>query len=132
MRTILAENNTLLITSEFETTRCIDKLSGEILFEDEFYGDPECALISPDSSWVIVAGEHITVYNRREVLRLSGSNLDWIVSMRVKSAEIVEVLTDPYSHFSAIWEINTTNWLINKVRDFPDYYEKPFTENIQW
>jgi hypothetical protein len=132
MNTILYETNELRIEHEFEYALLIDKASGKALFEDDFYGDPYCGLIDINNNWAIVAGEHLSIWTPKKTKIFNHEDLRWIHSLRVKDNETVEILIDPWSENSSIWEINTQTFEIKKVRDFLDYKEKEYTENVIW
>lgn len=134
---LLFETDILKIEHEFENAYLIEKQSGKELMFDHFYGDPKCGLISLKNDWAIIAGEHLTVWRQgkrknNQVERIEHDKLKWIHNIRLKSANIVEILTDPWSEKSAIWELNIDMLQLLKCRDFKDYFEKEYNENIVW
>jgi hypothetical protein len=128
----LYETDRLKLENEFEATFLTDKKSGQALMEDDFYGDPNCGLIDNDNKWAIVAGEHLTIWTPKKWKRIENEDLKWIHSIRIKDLEVVEVLTDPWSKKSAIWEINVKTLEFKKVRDFNDYKDQEYSENVNW
>ena len=128
----LYETDRLKLENEFETTFLTDKKSGQTLMEDDFYGDPNCGLIDKDNKWAIVAGEHLTIWTPKKWKRIENEDLKWIHSIRIKDVEMVEVLTDPWSKKSAIWEINVKTLEFKKIRDFNDYIDQEYSENVNW
>ncbi|WP_320053398.1 hypothetical protein [uncultured Acetobacteroides sp.] len=129
---ILYETDRLKLENEFEATFLTDKLTGATLMEDDFYDDPACGLIDKNNKWVIVAGEHLTIWTPKKWKRIDNENLQWIHSIRIKNMETVEILTDPWSMNSAIWEINVETFEFKKVKDFNDYKDQEYSENVIW
>ena len=132
MMLTLYETNQLIIEHEFEATWLKEKSTGRILLEDDFYGDPTCGLIDENNRWAIVAGEHLTIWTPNKAKTIDQENLKWVHTLRLKDNQTVEILTDPWSDQPAIWEINVKTLAVKKVRDFDDYIEKEFTENVVW
>ncbi|WP_420400970.1 hypothetical protein [Flagellimonas sp.] len=129
---ILYETDRLKLEIEFETIFLKDKLTGEILMEDDFYGDPSCGLIDKNNEWAIVAGEHLTIWTPKKWKRIDDENLKWIHSIRTKNLKMVEVLTDPWSGNSAIWEINVQTFAFKKIRDYNDNRGQEYSDNMTW
>jgi len=48
----------LRIEHYYENAYLIEKSSGKKLLFDDFYGDPECGLISKNNDWAVIASEH--------------------------------------------------------------------------
>ena len=128
----LYETDRLKLENEFEATFLTDKKSGQTLMEDDFYGDPSCGLIDKDNKWAIVAGEHLTIWTPKKWKRIENEDLKWIHSIRIRDLEMVEVLIDPWSRKSAIWEINIKTLEFKKIRDFNDYKDQEYSENVNW
>jgi hypothetical protein len=129
---ILYETNNLRLENEYETTFLIKTLTGERLMEDDFYGDPKCGLIDKNGNWAIVAGEHLTIWTEARTQRIESEELKWIHSLRNKDSETVEILTDPWSENSAIWEINTKTFELKKVKGFANYKDKGYSDRVIW
>lgn len=134
---VLFETDSLIIKHEFENAYLIEKSSGKELLFDDFYGDPKCGLISKNNDWAIIAGEHLTIWraNKRknkQIERIEHDELKWIHDIRLKSENIIEILTDPWSENSSIWEMEIDSLRFSKLRDFKDYLETEYTENIDW
>ena len=128
----LYETDKLKLENEFEATFLTDKKSGQTLMEDDFYGDPNCGLIDKDNKWAIVAGEHLTIWTPKKWTRINDEELKWVHSIRIKNSETVEILTDPWNDNSAIWEIDTKTFDFKKIKDFEDYKDKGYSENVIW
>ncbi|GGF28156.1 hypothetical protein GCM10011383_44870 [Hymenobacter cavernae] len=130
---VLAENSELLLGHSFETAILICKWSGEHLFVDDFYGDPTCGCISPTSEWALVAGEHITVWRKAQgVTQLVAEQLRYVQALRLIDATDVQLLIDPWGTHAAIWRLHLMDLSLRKVRDFPDYQDRAYEEQIDW
>ncbi len=104
---------------------------------DDFYGNPNCGLISKKNDWAIIAGEHLTVWRaskrkNKQIKRIEHDELKWIHDIRLKSENVIEILTDPWSEKSAIWELNIDTLHFSKRNDFGNYIEDKHTEHIEW
>lgn len=133
---VLFETDKLIIKHEFENAYLIEKSSGKELLFDDFYGDPKCGLIGKNNDWAIVAGEHLTVWksnkNKHQIERFENDELKWIHDIRLKSANIIEILIDPWSNKSAIWELDLGTLKFVKIREFKKYQESEYKEKIDW
>jgi 6-phosphogluconate dehydrogenase len=128
----LYETDKLVLEHEHEYAFLRDKVSGKNLMADGFYGNPSCGLISKNNNWALVAGEHLKIWKAGEVVKIKDDRLKEIHSMRMKEENLVEILTDPWSNGSAVWELNIGSLSFHKLYDFPYYRDKEFTENIDW
>jgi hypothetical protein len=129
---ILYETDRLKLENEFETTFLTDKTTGKTLMEDDFYGDLNCGLIDKDNKWAIVAGDHLTMWTPKKWKRIDDEDLKQIHSIRIKNSETVEILTDPWDKNSAIWEVNPKTFELKKIKDFNDYKDQEYSENVIW
>lgn len=133
---VLFETDKLRIEHEFEDAYLIEKISGKELMHDEFYGDPKCGLISTNNDWAVVAGEHLTLWRankkKKQVLRIDNEELKWIHDIRLKTENILEILTDPWSEKSAVWEFDINSTEFVKIREFKKYQDTEYTETIDW
>jgi hypothetical protein len=133
---VLFETDKLRIEYEFENAYLIEKTSGKELLFDDFYGDPKCGLIGVNNDWAIIAGEHLTVWRankkKGQVLRIDNEELKWIHDIRLKTENVLEILTDPWSEKSAIWELDIKSTEFAKIREFKKYQDTEYTETIDW
>ena len=126
---LLLETDELTLVNEFETVHLIEKSTGRILLEDWFYGDPDCGLIDPMNRWAIIGGDHLTIWTPQKTKKFEPEQIRWIHALRIKSAECVEILTDPCSEETSIWEIDTGTFMLEKVRDFDPEKESDWPGN---
>src|SRR5690606_36143473 len=134
---VLFETDRLIIEHEFENAYLIEKSSGKELLFDDFYGDPTCGLISKKNDWAIIAGEHLTIWradkrSNKQVERIENEELKWIYEVRLESENIVEILTDPWSEKSAIWELDIETLEFTKLREFREYQDLEHTDTVKW
>ena len=70
-------------------------------------------------------------------LRMIGELKD-IHELRALDAFTIQILTDPWNEYSAIWQLQidltklTRPVSLFKVKDFRDYIDKPYTEQVAW
>ena len=129
---ILYETDELILENEYESTWLKSKSTGKVLLEDELYGDPQCGLIDANNNWAIVAGEHLTIWSQKKSEIIKHEGIKWVHSLRLKNPETVEILIDPWSNNSSIWEINIHTFEVQKVKDFNDYKDKEYTDEVIW
>ena len=130
---VLAETSELLLGHTSEDAVLLRKRSGECLLEDDFYGDPSAGLISPTSEWAVVVGEHLTVWHYTAgVTRIEDEHLRWIRALRLVNPTQVELLVDPWGTRAAIWCLRPADCTYTKVRDFPKYRDREYSEEIEW
>lgn len=130
--TTLYETDKLILQCEDETTSLKDKVTGKILFEDCHYGNSQCGLIDECNNWAIIAGEHLSIWTPRKTHKMIQKGLAWVHDIRIKKTDTVEILVDPWSKYSSIWELNLINFEIHKIRDFNDYRNCEYTEKVIW
>jgi len=129
---ILYETDKLKIEFEYELACLIEKSSGEILLEDDFYGDPNCGIIDSENNWAIIAGIHLIFWKPEETKKYLNESFGSVHSLRMKNEKTVEILTDPWSDKPSIWELNIENSELKKTADFTKYKNKEYTEFVEW
>ena len=130
--TVLCETDELELSYEYETACLKEKSTGKTLYEEGFYGDPDCGLIDSNNNWVAIGGDHLTIWTPKRVNVVEDESIKWIASMRLKSESVIEILIDPWSDDASIWEISLDTIKATKVRDFLDYKEQKYTDNVKW
>jgi len=53
-------------------------------------------------------------------------------NFRRNSSIFMEILTDPWDTFSAIWELNIENGELIKRKAFTKYLGEAYTEEVSW
>lgn len=116
----------------FETAYLLDKRTGQTTFMGEFYGDPTCGLISSDNRWCLVGGSTLLLWTESNLTEITDNALYGAFKMRQTSPNTVEILIDPWSAHSSIWELDTQTMKKRKISDFDQYKDKQYTEDIDW
>lgn len=129
---ILDETDRYFIGHIFDDAYLIDKRNGEEIFHDDFYGDPSCGLISKSNDWAIIAGEHITIWRKGKITKIEQEEIRWVHSIRTNDDQIIEILIDPWADHSAIWTLDIKTYELKKVKDFNDYKEREYTDDVLW
>jgi hypothetical protein len=129
---ILHETESLLLKNEFEVVFLIDKKTDQILVEEEFYGDPACGLIDENNEWAVIGGERLIIWTPEEIKEIDNKDLKWVHALRAKDNHSIEILVDPWSENSSIWELDINTLEYKKIRDFSDYRDKEFIEDVSW
>lgn len=134
---ILFETDKLRIEHEFENAYLVEKSSGKELMFDDFYGDPECGLISENNNWAIIAGEHLTIWRankrrKKQVVRIEDEELRWVCEMRVKNDNIVEILVNPWHNKYMVWELEVEALKFSKIKEFSNDFGAGYTDKIDW
>lgn len=131
-RRLIAESNKLVLEHEYEYVCLVRKSDKQVLLEDNFYGDPTCGLIDEGSTWVLVAGEHMTLWTSGGVEKYESEEFRDIYALRVKDLNTVEILTDPWAIFSAVWELDLKYKKLEKVKSFSHYHGQEYSDNVKW
>ena len=97
-----------------------------------FIYDPTCALISDNNQWCLVGGDRLLLWTPNETFEIDDDNIKPIEAFRQIDSNMVHILTDPWSDYSAIWEFNIQTKQSRKLRDFNDYKDKEYTEDVKW
>jgi hypothetical protein len=58
--------------------------------------------------------------------------LRWVYALRTGSDNTVEILIDPWTDKSAIWTLDIKMLQVKKVRDFGEYKEREYTDEVVW
>ena len=129
---VLYETNQLRLERNSEVVLLRNKSNQKILMKEDFLGDASCGIIDKDGNWAVVGGEYLLIWTVSQYNKVEEEGLKWIHSLRFKNWEILEILTDPWSEYSAVWELNLQSFQCTKVRDFNDYKNQKYTEEVIW
>ncbi len=129
---VLYETDKLILDNKYESAFLRDIITGEILLEEDFYGDPQCGLIDDENRWAIIAGDHVTLWTSTSTKTIQIEGMKGVHALRLKKQGTVEILIDPWSDNASIWELNIEAFEITKIRDFDDYKKSEFTDEIIW
>lgn len=129
---ILSETNKYVLGHIYEETFLIDKVSNVKFQIGSMYGDPSCGLIDEDNNWCIVGGSTIIIWTPKETTQLNVEELHSVCQIRQITPSSVQILIDPWSDNSSIWELDVFKRTYIKIRDFLNYKDKEYTEIINW
>ncbi|HAD13979.1 MAG TPA: hypothetical protein DCF33_16260 [Saprospirales bacterium] len=135
---IFSQTASIVIYHECETAFCLHKPSGESFPVHQFYGDPVCALIGRNDDWCLIGGDVLVLLWVQDRTTKIIDGLKWIFDLRIVNDMTIQILTDPWGEAPAIWELAIRPDYPNepaqpiKIKDFPGYKNKPFTESVMW
>lgn len=129
---ILFETNKLKIEYTFESTLLVDKETGKILIEEDFYGDPTCGYINDQNNIALLCGTHLVLWVNGEVSTIQNEEFKNIHQIKYLGLGEFLILTDPWDEKSAIWKLNCYDVKLEKVAPFTKLFGKPFQNEIEW
>lgn len=129
---ILNETNKYVLGHIFEEAYLIDKETNERYELGSMYGDPSCGLIDRDNKWCVISGSTLIIWISEETTELKVDELYWACKLRQINKNSVQILIDPWSDNSAIWELNIMDKSYFKICEFKNYIDKEYTEQIEW
>lgn len=128
----LHETDEFVLGHIFEQVYLTEKTTDRVVFIGDFYGDPSCGLISRDNTWCLVGGATLILWTEMGVTEIEDSNLRWACKLRQTDTNTVEILIDPWADTSSIWEFNTHTRERTRIKNFDDYKNKEYTDDIDW
>ena len=127
---ILYESKNLILVTEFENVSLIDKNSHTEIFNLSVYGEVIYSSVEESENWIMIGAENLWVWKNHKLLKVE--EVCWVHEIRKISENIVEILTDPWHTNAAVWKYDALNDSYFKVKDFTDYNNKPYSENVIW
>lgn len=130
---VLFETDKLILGYVYEKVYLTHKQTDNDQYLGSIYGDPSCGIISSDNSFCIVGGTDALILWKEEGTKyVHDKNLYSAFDIRQVNPSEVEILIDPWSEKSAIWSFNIDTLAKEKIRDFVEYRDKEYTDNIEW
>ncbi|MBC9909529.1 hypothetical protein [Chitinophaga varians] len=126
-----AANDQWIVGSLHETMYLLNRETRHVWFLDCFYGDPTCAIVAENEQWILMGGDHLSLYDIFKG-HLSEIDLPWVFAMRQTDTWKAEILTDPWHEDAAVWAIDVQTKELHLSRRFPDYIDQPYTEDVIW
>lgn len=126
------ETDSYVLFTEHENVLLFDKDLNIDVFNIEMYGNVTKGLISLNNEWVALGGEKLIIWINQTFYTIPDSQIKYIHDIRQLSDYEIEILIDPWVTNSAIWKLIVNTFEIIKVRDFNDYHEQPYSENVIW
>jgi len=135
---ILYENTVMTVGHIFESSYCYNKLTEEQFGVFEFDNDPTCALVGKNDDWCLIGGDVLVLRTWADnTLRVIGE-LENIYGLKSIDEYTTQILTDPWTEESSIWQLEidltklTRPTSLFKVKDFKEYLDKEYSEEIVW
>ncbi len=98
----------------------------------EFYGDCAAGKICDEDNWCIVGGDIIAIWRNGQIAIIDNDDLKWVHDIRIKNRNTAEILVDPWSVNSAIWELDVNSMNFKMISSFDKYKEKPYIDKVEW
>ncbi|MBV8391016.1 MAG: hypothetical protein JO080_14520 [Mucilaginibacter sp.] len=129
----LHETSEFVVGNVFEYAYLINKKNHKEIYMGGFCaGDPSCGLIEENNNWCVVGGEILNVWSSDNgLLSIEDEDLNWVVDIRQKSSNEVELLIDPWSDKGSVWELNIKTLERHKIRDYLMANEE-YTDEFDW
>jgi hypothetical protein len=128
----LAEGDMYVLFKEFEDVFLFEKDTNKELWRISLYGDATGGLIGLVNDWVVVGGEKLIIWSEGKLETIEDSELTWIFDLRQIGDDEIQILTDPWTSNSAIWSFDIISKRKVKIRNFNDYVDKPYSDNVIW
>lgn len=134
----LFENTVMTVGHVFETSYCYNKFTKEEFAIFEFDNHPTCGLVGQRNDWCLIGGDVLVLRTWVDnTLRFVGE-LKQIFDLKTIDDYTVQILTDPWAADSEIWQLTinlnrlTKPLTLTKIRDFKEYADKPYTDQVEW
>jgi hypothetical protein len=95
------------------------------------YGGAMCGLIGFSNEWAIIGGDELIIWKNDCLKTVADPDLRWIHDFKRIGETEVSILTDTWKEDSAIWQFDLYTEKKIKIRDFPDYQFKEYTEDVK-
>jgi hypothetical protein len=128
----LDETDIYVLFQEFEDVFLFEKDSNSELWRTSMYGDAICGLIGLSNEWVIAGGAELILWKNNHLKFIQDKDLQWVYDVRHTGENEVQLLTDPWKENAAVWRFDILTEEKNKIRDFPDYLTKEYTDKVEW
>ncbi len=128
----LDENDSYVLFTEHEDVFLFDKDLNTEVWRTSMYGDATCGLLGLVNNWAVVGGENLVIWVDNQFKIIDDSDLRWVHDMRQIGDDEIEILIDPWSEKASLWSFNLKTLQKNKIRDFKDYRDKPYKDEVKW
>jgi hypothetical protein len=128
----LDETDSYVLFKEHEDVFLFDKDLNIEVWRTQFYGEAICGIVGLKNEWAVIGGEHLIVWSNGKLKTIDDFELKWIHDLRQIDDNEVEILIDPWSQNSSIWKFNVHTFCKSKIKDFKDYKDKPYSNEVKW
>jgi hypothetical protein len=131
---VLHETERMILGHVNDYVSLIEKYRNDIVFDTHIiHGELICGIISQKNDWCIVCGSHsFILWTPEGTASFEDADLFSPYDLRQIDDDTVEILIDPWGKKAAIWRFNIVTEHAFKVRDFDDYKDKEYTDNVEW
>ena len=135
---LLYQNFAMILGHLYEDAYYFNKLTNEEIVVWRFQYEPTCGVIGQNNDWCLIGGEILILKTFFDHTVRPIGNLQDIHEIRLVGERAAQILIDPWSENAAIWQLDldlnnaaprNNLW---KVKDFKDYLDKPYEENVIW
>lgn len=128
----LDETDMFVLFQEYEDVFLFEKDSNSVIWRTSMYGEATCGLIGLSNEWVIVGGKELILWKNNSFKIINDAELQCIHDVRYIEDSKINILTDPWSDHSAIWQFDVIKEEKLKIKDFPFYKSGAYTEEVLW
>lgn len=135
---VLYKNFVFVLGHIFEAAYCCNVLTNEETGICTFDNDPTCGIVNATNDWCLVGGDSMVLKTFKNRTLWWIDELKDIHDLRIVQGNTVQVLIDPWSEMSSIWEmgidIARSRPIVDlrKIKDFNDYKDQPYTDEVVW
>lgn len=128
----LDEIDSYMLFSQHEDVFLFDKDSNKEVWRTSMYGNATCGLLGLVNEWAVIGGEHLIVWIDNKLNPITDTELKWIHDLRQIGDDEIEILIDPWSERSAVWQLNLKTFKKTRIKDFNDYKDQPYQDKVNW
>ncbi|MBB4037560.1 hypothetical protein GGR21_003480 [Dysgonomonas hofstadii] len=130
---VLYETDRLILGYVYEKVYLKNKQTNNTQYIGSVYGDPSCGIISSDNSFCIVGGtDTLILWNKEGIKYIDDVDLHSAFDIRQTNTNKINILIDPWCEKSAIWTFKIDTLEKEKIRDFIEYRDKEYTDDVEW
>ena len=118
------------IGNVYEDAYLINNETKENIHIGSFYGEPTCAFINDDNSWCVVGGDTLILVKNFKCISIDG--VKDVFALKFIDENNIQILTDPWSEYASIWQLNVESLTCVKVQDFNKYKGEKYTIDVDW
>ncbi|PXV62665.1 hypothetical protein CLV62_11854 [Dysgonomonas alginatilytica] len=118
------------IGNVYEDAYLINNETKENIHIGWFYGEPTCAFINADNSWCVVGGDVLILIKNFKLIDIDG--IKDVFAVKSIDESNIQILTDPWSEYSSIWQLNVESLACIKVQNFTKYKGEKYTNDVDW
>lgn len=126
----LCKTDLLEIGNVYEDAYLINNNTKENIHIGWFYGEPTCAFINEDNSWCVVGGDILILIKNFKRIDING--IKEVFAFKFIDKHNIQILTDPWSEYPFIWQLNVESLECVKIKSFNTYKDEEHTDDVFW